>query len=130
MMLPYTPLHYLLLEREPRFLPPLGHDERQPERRADRHGQRRRTPSGWLRLADAFLMHDRDIQVRCDDLVVRVVPDPDGERWRRRMAPSAIFSYPLRRSRAMFPSRSNCRGTLRISPGGWRRAQEHVLHHQ
>ena len=49
-------------------------------------------------LADAFLMHDRDIYVRCDDSVVRVVGSEilDTDHW-------PPVTYPLRRSRGYSP---------------------------
>jgi hydrogenase maturation protein HypF len=49
-------------------------------------------------LADAFLMHDRDIYVRCDDSVVRVVDSEklNTEHW-------SLVTYPLRRSRGYSP---------------------------
>jgi len=74
-MLPYTPLHYLLLEgtggNGARFPPALvmtsGNLSEEPiatgnEEALERLGQ----------LADFFLLHNRDIYVRCDDSVTRL----------------------------------------------------------
>ena len=49
-------------------------------------------------LADAFLMHDRDIHIRCDDSVVRVFPNQKSEIENHK---SEI--YPIRRSRGYSP---------------------------
>ena len=75
-MLPYTPLHYVLLEGAGRngaeFPPALvmtsGNFSEEPiatdnEEAMERLGQ----------LADYFLLHNRDIHVRCDDSVTRLV---------------------------------------------------------
>jgi hydrogenase maturation protein HypF len=70
-MLPYTPLHYLLLEPSDGFPPALvmtsGNYSEEPiatgnEEAGERLGE----------LADAFLLHDREIHARCDDSVTRV----------------------------------------------------------
>jgi hydrogenase maturation protein HypF len=65
-------------------------------------------------LADAFLMHNRDIHIRCDDSVIRVftnnqLPDaqPDGLDTSRD-EPAELFdhrtnTYPIRRSRGYSP---------------------------
>ncbi|HEX8993454.1 MAG TPA: carbamoyltransferase HypF [Anaerolineales bacterium] len=98
-MLPYTPLHYLLfadlLDASHPQLPPLvmtsGNLSEEPIA-TDNAEARRRLAS----LADAFLMHDRDIHIRCDDSVVRLFDDQSGEE-----TPPAI--YPLRRSRGYTP---------------------------
>ena len=58
LMLPYTPLHQLLLGGVRR---PAGDDLRQPQRRADGHGRRRAParPRSARPIADALLRHDR-----------------------------------------------------------------------
>jgi hydrogenase maturation protein HypF len=98
-MLPYTPLHYLLLDREP--LPtvhrPLstilvmtsGNLSEEPIATGNDEARTRLS-----KLADAFLMHDRDIHVRCDDSVVRVFPST----FNVKRSP-----YPIRRSRGYAP---------------------------
>ena len=113
-MLPYTPLHHLLL----------GLPGDPPGPRAARHDQRQRRPasrssptttrrwSGWPRLADAWLTHDRPIHVPCDDSVVRVV--------RRRAAAGAPL--PRLRAAAGRPAGAGAPGARRR-----RRPEEHLL---
>ena len=76
-MLPYTPLHHLLLNqtdpvlaREP--VPPIlvmtsSNFSEEPIATDNKDALRRLSP-----LADAFLLHNRDIHVRSDDSVVKV----------------------------------------------------------
>jgi len=97
-MLPYSPLHYLLFappagnpgvfKRKEKFeMPPLvmtsGNLCEEPI--ATDNDEARQRLSG---LADAFLLHDRSIRTRCDDSVLRTF----------RQA-----AYPLRRSRGYTP---------------------------
>jgi hydrogenase maturation protein HypF len=98
-MLPYTPLHYLLFEPIP------GENEAQPglsalvmtsgnlseEPIAIENDEARQRLAG---LADAFLFHDRPIRTRCDDSVVRIYPVS---------IPPANPELPLRRSRGYAP---------------------------
>ena len=77
-MLPYTPLHYLLFAPEadsqrssiqmPALVMTSGNLSEEPIA-TDNDEARLRLAS----LADAFLMHNRDIRTRCDDSVVRVI---------------------------------------------------------
>ncbi|MBM2848833.1 MAG: hypF [Anaerolineales bacterium] len=103
-MLPYTPLHYLLFadSREPDdslhpssfFLHPLvmtsGNFSEEPIATRNDDALNRLAP-----LADAFLLHDRDIHVRTDDSVVRVFVGSDYS-----CRPDCL---PIRRSRGYAP---------------------------
>ena len=85
LMLPYTPLHHLLLADVGRpVVMTSGNHADEPIVYADADAQEHLTP-----VADAVLSHDRPIRMRCDDSVVRVVD--------RRI-------YPVRRSRGLAPA--------------------------
>ena len=102
-MLPYTPLHYLLFAGEDPLqpsafaLPPLvmtsGNLSEEPIATGNDEARQR-----LAELADAFLFHDREIHTRCDDSVARVVALPAG-----RAAPRGNSQYLLRRSRGYAP---------------------------
>ncbi len=67
-MLPYTPLHYLLLEDFPALIMTSGNQSDEPISYAD--------ADAFLRLkgiADGFLCHNRRIQTRTDDSIIRVL---------------------------------------------------------
>jgi len=97
-MLPYTPLHYLLIEQEDGFTQALvmtsGNISEEPIATDNDEARER-----LAKLADAFLMHEREIQTRCDDSVVRVIP---GE-FKEKNTAEVPGIYPLRRSRGYAP---------------------------
>lgn len=108
-MLPYTPLHHLLLNQKDLLLsaesvPPLlvmtsGNYSEEPIATDDEDALQRLTP-----LADAFLVHNREIHMRCDDSVVRVDDGPwtmDDSSVEMVHRPSSIIY--LRRSRGYAP---------------------------
>ena len=73
-MLPYTPLHYLLLERG-QGIPDawvMTSGNRSEEPIVTDNDEAKRVLGS---IASAFLMHDRPIQARCDDSVLRAEPD-------------------------------------------------------
>ncbi|MBL8865415.1 MAG: carbamoyltransferase HypF [Planctomycetia bacterium] len=82
LMLPYSPLHHLLLGDRPLVMTS-GNRSDEPIARDNTEARER-----LGELADAFLMHDRDIHSACDDSVIRVF---------------AGREYPIRRSRGYAP---------------------------
>jgi hydrogenase maturation protein HypF len=67
-MLPYTPLHYLLLKEFPALIMTSGNQSDEPISYGDE--------DAFLRLngiADGFLCHNRPIQTRTDDSIIRVL---------------------------------------------------------
>ena len=100
-MLPYTPLHYLLFAPETGIQPLVmtsGNLSEEPIA-TDNDEARQRLTS----LADAFLMHNRDIRTRCDDSVARIIDNrgPNDKETKSPDYPSSI--YILRRSRGYAP---------------------------
>ena len=101
-MLPYTPLHHLLLERAddfPRALVMTSGNLSEEPIATDNQEARVRLSA----LADALLMHDRDIHVRCDDSVVRVLPAGSAATDGKTQPDPPSTIYPLRRSRGYVP---------------------------
>ncbi|HWR65686.1 MAG TPA: carbamoyltransferase HypF, partial [Bellilinea sp.] len=90
-MLPYTPLHLLLLQPEADFPTTLvmtsGNLSEEPIAYRDTEAQDR-----LAELADAFLMHDRGIHMRVDDSVVRTAREkPYFVRRSRGYAPDPLL---------------------------------------
>ena len=96
-MLPYTPLHYLLFSQKEHF----------PDSRysvlvmtsANFSGNPILTDNQEVReflknIADAYLFHDREIHIHCDDTVTRIPSQ---------LADEIAGSYPSRRSRGYSP---------------------------
>ena len=69
-MLPYTPLHHLLMRAGGAMALVMTSGNRSDEPIAIDNGDARRRLHG---IADIFLIHDRDIRVRCEDSVLRHV---------------------------------------------------------
>ena len=101
-MLPYTPLHYLLFTDHYSLLTALvltsGNLSEEPIATDNDEARERLS-----KLADAFLMHDRDIHVRCDDSVVRVMSDEMTRNEENSLLGSRYSIYPIRRSRGYSP---------------------------
>ncbi|MBN1666726.1 MAG: carbamoyltransferase HypF [Anaerolineales bacterium] len=102
-MLPYTPLHELLLAPtpdRPRYQAVVMTSGNLSEEPIAIDNQEARERLG--QLADLFLLHDRAIRTRCDDSVVRAYePDPSVK------SDDALLErsiYPLRRSRGYAPN--------------------------
>jgi hydrogenase maturation protein HypF len=86
-MLPYTPLHYLLMQSVARALVMTsGNRSDEPIAYDDTDAVQR------LRgIADVFLVHNRSIHVRCDDSVTRVIGETESPiRRSRGYAPQSI----------------------------------------
>ncbi|HSL31743.1 MAG TPA: carbamoyltransferase HypF [Anaerolineales bacterium] len=103
-MLPYTPLHYLLFaDNNVRFTALVmtsGNLSEEPIATGNDEARQR-----LATLADAFLVHNRDIHIRCDDSVVRVFDDrpSTSDDVARSMVDDAWSIYPIRRSRGYAP---------------------------
>ena len=82
-MLPYTPLHHLLAASLPLLVMTSGNVSGEPIVTDNERARQQLTG-----VADAFLLHDREIYTRADDSVVRII---------------AGASQPARRSRGLVP---------------------------
>lgn len=97
-MLPYTPLHHVLLRQVQEMgstdvpaalVMTSGNFSSEPIALGNREALNRLN-----QIADYFLLHNRDILIRCDDSVVRVHPEssqPEFFRRARGFTPSPVF---------------------------------------
>ncbi len=102
-MLPYTPLHYLLLDTGNQGTPLIlvmtsGNVSEEPIAYQDEDAFKQLSS-----IADAFLTHDRDIYMRCDDSVVRTTGAPIEGTGSKPMAGMPATVQFLRRSRGYAP---------------------------
>jgi hydrogenase maturation protein HypF len=101
-MLPYTPLHHLLLNTDNplriNLVMTSGNLSEEPIATGNDEARERLSL-----LADAFLMHNRDIRTRCDDSVVRVVEYPETGSSNHPILDIPSQIYVLRRSRGYAP---------------------------
>jgi hydrogenase maturation protein HypF len=107
-MLPYTPLHYLLFtqageinnssQKIQALVMTSGNLSDEPIA-TDNDEARQRLAS----LADAFLFHNRDIRTRCDDSVVRIPASQELRNVGSRNEENSSSIYFLRRSRGYAP---------------------------
>ena len=104
-MLPYTPLHYLLLSD-----PPEDGSPEVPRMLVMTSGNLSEEPIAYTnpaarrqlsRLADGFLMHNRPIRIRCDDSVVRLIGQTHSQDENFSDPESELL--PIRRSRGYAP---------------------------
>lgn len=107
-MLPYTPLHYLLFHEAAGR--PWGSDWLAQIQdlllvmtSANPHGEplaiaNDEALARLAGIADAFVLHDRDILVRCDDSVVRAAPEPPPH-----PSPPHVSCHFIRRARGYTP---------------------------
>lgn len=107
-MLPYTPLHYLLFTR----IDGSSHNSPSPVL-VMTSGNLSEEPIAWeneearerlASLADGFLMHNRPIYTRCDDSVVRAAPRVVKDRDTSNGRVPQVGAYLLRRSRGYSPA--------------------------
>jgi hydrogenase maturation protein HypF len=122
MMLPYTPLHHLLLDAVGRPLvmtsgnlsdEPIATDNREA---LDRLGS----------IADGFLLHDRDIRCRYDDSVVRVVGDiVEPVRRSRGYAPHPL-KMPFSTDTAILAAGPEQKNTFTLLTGEYAFVSQHI----
>lgn len=122
-MLPYTPLHHLLLDA---FRGPLvmtsGNRSDEPIATGNAEALERLSD-----IADAFLMHDRDIYSRYDDSVVRHTPDVGVEfiRRARGYAPFPLVS-PIAKGVDVLAAGPEQKNTFCLLTGGHAFVSQHI----
>jgi len=122
LMLPYTPLHHLLL-RESGLALVMTSGNLHDEPIAYRDSDARERLGG---LADFFLTHDREIHVRCDDSVTRVVLGREMMiRRSRGCAPSPI-RFPFEFARPTLAVGALLKNTFCLAKGNLAYLSHHV----
>jgi hydrogenase maturation protein HypF len=121
-MLPYTPLHYLLFENAPgrAWVMTSGNRSDEPIAYEDAEAFERLSD-----IADVFLVHNRPIHVRCDDSVTRIVDAQESPiRRSRGYAPQPV-ALPIECARPMLAVGGQLKGVFALGRG----RQAFLSHH-
>ncbi len=122
LMLAYTPLHHLLLENVDRPLVMTSGNMSEEPIAIDNADAIKRLNS----VADAFLLHDRDIVARYDDSVVRVVNgEPLFLRRARGYAPLPI-DLPVRAPKPLVAVGPHLKNTFTLAHGSKAYVSQHI----
>ena len=98
-MLPYSPIHYLLFSEDLNVLVMTSGNFSNEPIVKDNNEALEKLPS----LADSFLLHDREIFVQCDDSVMRIADCGFGISDSDSLLPTPYSLLPIRRSRGYAP---------------------------
>ena len=123
LMLPYTPLHDLLLAAVDRSLVMTsGNLSDEPIAHEDSDALARLGP-----MTDALLTHDRPIHIRCDDSVVRDVPSLGVQMVRRSrgFAPEPV-ALPVAARREILALGAELKSTVAVAKGATVVASHHI----
>jgi len=122
LLLPYTPLHHLLLTAVGRpLVMTSGNLSDEPIAHTDDDAFARLGP-----LVDGFLTHDRPIHVRCDDSVVRATGRRTQVLRRSRGFAPEPLALPLPTSRPVLAVGAELKNTVAVAWGGWVVASHHI----
>lgn len=121
-MLPYTPLHHLLLRAVGGLPLVMTSANRSDEPIAYRDDEAVRNLAG---IADLFLVHNRPIHVRCDDSVTRVVEGIELPLRRSRGYAPRPIPLPLECARPILAVGGQLKGTFALGRG----RQAFLSHH-
>ncbi len=122
LMLPYTPLHHILLTRLARpLVMTSGNLSDEPIAHDDADAMTRLAP-----LVDGLLQHDRPIHIRCDDSVVRVTPArPQVLRRSRGYAPEPL-DLPFHALRPVLAVGAELKSTVSVAKNDWVVPSHHI----
>jgi hydrogenase maturation protein HypF len=122
LMLPYSPLHHMLLARVARpLVMTSGNLSDEPIAHHDDDAVARLGP-----LVDGLLQHDRPIHIRCDDSVVRATASRlQVLRRSRGFAPEPL-SLPFTARRAVLAVGAELKSTVSVAKNGWVVPSHHI----
>jgi hydrogenase maturation protein HypF len=121
-MLAYTPLHHLVLDRVKRPLVMTSGNRSEEPIATDNEDARNRLAA----IADAFLLHDREIVSRCDDSVVRVAGDTAIFLRRARGYAPLPLDLPFESSRPLVAVGAHLKSTFTLVHGARAYVSQHI----
>ncbi len=121
-MLPYSPLHHLLLQRAARpLVMTSGNLSDEPIAHDDDDAVARLGP-----LVDGLLQHDRPIHIRCDDSVVRVTATSMQVLRRSRGYAPEPMNLPFRARRPVLAVGAELKSTVSVAKHDWVVPSHHI----